>query len=313
MVLSQSGLVLTNNHVVSGSTGLTATVVGTGRKYTAQIVGTDAQDDVALLKLTGVSGLKTVQPGDSSKVTLGSQVVALGNAGGQGGPPAITSGSITALNRTITASDAGSGASETLHNMLQTNAQIAEGDSGGPLANAAGQVIGMNTAANTQSFGPQGSSEGFAIPINRALVIAHQMAAGRGSAKIIIGQPAFLGIQIASTTANKPSPATDPQQQLQQIQQAAEQHGGGVNSSQRCLPSRAQSPVPAAAAPVGSGALIAGAFCNAPAHSAGMLGGDVITAVNGQAVSSAAGLTRLMLSHYHPGDTVSVSWVDANG
>jgi S1-C subfamily serine protease len=131
-----------------------------------------------------VSGLKTVQVGDSSKVTLGSPVVALGNAGGAGGAPAVTSGSITALNRTITASDAGSGNSETLHNMLQTNAQIAEGDSGGPLANAAGQVIGMNTAANTQSFGPQGSSEGFAIPINHALAIAHQMAAGHGSAKI---------------------------------------------------------------------------------------------------------------------------------
>jgi S1-C subfamily serine protease len=139
------------------------------------------------------------------------------------------------------------------------------------------------------------------------------MAAGRGSAKITIGQPPFLGIQIASTAANGPSPATDPQQQLQQIEQAAQQHGGGVNSSQRCLPSRAQSPVPAAAAPVGSGALIAGAFCNSPAHSAGMLGGDVITAVNGRAVSSAAGLTRLMLAHYHPGDIVSVSWVGANG
>jgi S1-C subfamily serine protease len=163
MVLSQSGLVLTNNHVIDGSTGLTATVVSTGRRYTAEIVGTDAKDDIALLKLDGVSGLKTIRVGDSSKVTLGAPVVALGNAGGGGGSPAVTSGSITALNRTITASDAGSGASETLHNMLQTDAQIAEGDSGGPLANAAGQVIGMNTAANTQSFGSQGSSEGFAI------------------------------------------------------------------------------------------------------------------------------------------------------
>src|SRR5215831_8711239 len=102
MVLSSSGLVLTNNHVVDGSTGLTATVVTSGRKYQARIVGTDAADDVALLKLTGVSGLKTVQVGDSSKVTLHSQVVALGNAGGAGGPPTVTSGSITALNRTIT-------------------------------------------------------------------------------------------------------------------------------------------------------------------------------------------------------------------
>jgi S1-C subfamily serine protease len=312
MVLSQSGLVLTNNHVVSGSTGLTATVVGTGRKYTAQIVGTDPQDDVALLRLTGVSGLKTVQPGDSSKVTLGSPVVALGNAGGQGGAPAVTSGSITALNRTITASDAGSGNSETLHNMLQTNAQIAEGDSGGPLANAAGQVIGMNTAANTQSFGPQGSSEGFAIPINRALTIAHQMAAGHGSAKIHIGQPAFMGIAVASSSSSAASSDDSPQQQLQQLNQTAGRFGGGIDSNGRCLSSGGGNPVPGSIAPASTGTLIAGAFCNAPADDAGLTGGDVILAINGQAVGAPTSLTS-RLAQYRPGETVSVTWMDTSG
>ena len=244
MVLSSSGLVLTNNHVVDGSTGLTATVVNTGRKYRAQIVGTDAKDDVALLRLIGVSGLRTVQVGNSSKVTLGSPVVALGNAGGAGGTPTVTSGSITALNRTITASDAGSGDSETLHNMLQTNAQIAEGDSGGPLANAAGQVIGMNTAANTQSFGPQGSNEGFAIPINHALALAHQMAAGNGSASIRIGQPAFMGIAVASSSSSAASSDDSPQQQLRQLNGTARQFGGGINSNGRCLGNGAGNPVP---------------------------------------------------------------------
>jgi S1-C subfamily serine protease len=312
MVLSQSGLVLTNNHVVSGSTGLTATVVGTGRKYTAQIVGTDAQDDVALLKLTGVSGLRTVQPGDSSKVTLGSPVVALGNAGGQGGAPAVTSGSITALNRTITASDAGSGNSETLHNMLQTNAQIAEGDSGGPLANAAGQVIGMNTAANTQSFGPQGSSEGFAIPINRALTIAHQMAAGHGSAKIRIGQPAFMGIAVASSSSSAASSDDSPQQQLQQLNQTAGRFGGGIDSNGRCLSNGGGNPVPGSIAPASTGTLIAGAFCHAPADDAGLTGGDVILAINGQAVGAPTSLTS-RLAQYRPGETVSVTWMDTSG
>jgi S1-C subfamily serine protease len=312
MVLSQSGLVLTNNHVVSGSTGLAATVVSTGRKYTAQIVGTDAQDDVALLRLVGASGLKTVQVGDSSKVTLGAPVVALGNAGGQGGAPAVTSGSITALNRTITASDAGSGDSETLHNMLQTNAQIAEGDSGGPLANAAGQVIGMNTAANTRSLGPQGSREGFAIPINRALTIAHQMAAGHGSAKIRIGQPAFMGIAVASTSPSAASSADSPQQQLQQLNQTAGRLGGGIDSNGRCLRNGGGNPVPGSIAPASTGTLIAGAFCNAPADDAGLTGGDVILAINRQAVGAPASLTGL-LAHYHPGDTVSVTWMDTSG
>ncbi|HYA52650.1 MAG TPA: trypsin-like peptidase domain-containing protein, partial [Streptosporangiaceae bacterium] len=312
MVLSQSGLVLTNNHVIDGSTGLTATVVGTGRKYTAQIVGTDAKDDIALLKLVGVSGLKTVQVGDSSKVTVGAPVVALGNAGGAGGSPAVTSGSITALNRTITASDAGSGTSETLHNMLQTDAQIAEGDSGGPLANAAGQVIGMNTAANTRSFGPPGSNEGFAIRINHALAIANQMAAGHGSATIRIGQPAFMGIAVASASSSAASSNDSPQQQLQQLNQTAGQFGGGIDSNGRCLGNGAGNPVPGSIAPASTGTLIAGAFCNAPADAAGLTGGDVILAINSRAVGAPASLTNL-LARYRPGDRVSVTWMDTSG
>jgi S1-C subfamily serine protease len=312
MVLSSSGLVLTNNHVIDGSTGLKATVVTTGRKYTAQVVGYDPKDDIALLRLTGVSGLKTVQVGDSSKVTLGSPVVALGNAGGAGGAPTVTSGSITALNRTITASDAGSGDSETLHNMLQTNAQIAEGDSGGPLANAAGQVIGMNTAANTQSFGPQGSNEGFAIPINHALALAHQMAAGNGSATIHIGLPPFMGIAVASTSSSAASSDDSPQQQLHQLNQTAGQFGGGINSNGRCLGNGASNPVPASTAPASTGTLIAGAFCNAPAAAAGLTGGDVILAINGRAVGAPTSLTSA-LAKYHPGDRVSVTWMDTSG
>jgi S1-C subfamily serine protease len=312
MVLTSSGLVLTNNHVVDGSTGLTATVVTSGRKYRAQIVGTDPTDDVALLRLTGASGLTSVRVGDSSKVTLHSPVVALGNAGGAGGTPTVSSGSITALHRTITASDAGSGDSETLHNMLQTNAQIAEGDSGGPLANAAGQVIGMNTAANTQSFGPQGANEGFAIPINYALAIAHQMAAGRGSTKIRIGETAFMGIAVASTSSSAASSDDSPQQQLNRLNQTAGQFGGGINSNGRCLGNGAGNPVPRSIAPASTGTLIAGAFCNAPAAAAGLTGGDVILAINGQSVGAPTSLTGV-LAKYHPGDRISVTWMDTSG
>jgi S1-C subfamily serine protease len=315
MVLNSSGLVLTNNHVVDGSTGLTATVVTSGRRYAAQVVGTDATDDVALLRLVGVSGLNTIKPGNSDKVTLGTPVVALGNAGGTGGDPQVTSGSITALHRTITASDAGSRTSETLHNMLQSDARIAEGDSGGPLANAAGEVIGMNTAANTRTFGGPGSSQGFAIPINRALAIARQMAAGHGSATIHIGLPAFMGITVASTSSDGISSAASPRQQLQQLNQAAGQpggFGGGINSNGRCLANATRNPVPGHIAPASTGTLIAGAFCNAPADTAGMTGGDVILSVNGQAVGAPASLTDL-LTRYHPGDRVSVTWMDTSG
>ena len=239
-------------------------------------------------------------------------MVALGNAGGTGGAPTVTSGSITALNRTITASDAGSNTSETLHNMLQTNAPIAEGDSGGPLSNAAGQVIGIDTAANTQSFGGPGTSQGFAIPINRALAVARQMAAGHGSATIRLGQPAFMGIAVASTSPNGGGSADSPQQQLQQLQQTADRFGRGINSNGRCLPNGAGNPVPASIAPASTGTLIAGAFCNEPADAVGLTGGDVILAVNGQAVGPPASLTNV-LAKYHPADHVSITWMDTSG
>ena len=315
MVLSSTGLVLTNNHVVDQSTQLTATSVTTGRKYTAEVVGTDPTDDVALIRLVGASGLKTVQVGNSSKVILGTAVLAIGNAGGTGGSPTVAAGTITALDRTITASDAGSNNTETLHGMLQTNAPIAAGDSGGALANSAGQVIGMNTAANSQNIGGAGTSQGFAIPINTALTIAREIAAGKSSAKIQIGGPPFMGVAVAGSATNGSSTDTNPQEQLRQLQQAANQAGGGFgggSGQQGCLTNDATSPVPSRVAPVSSGALVGGVFCSTPASAAGIIGGDVITGVNGHTVPSPSSLTAV-LGKYHPGDTISLSWVDTGG
>jgi S1-C subfamily serine protease len=312
IVLSPGGLVLTNNHVVNGATRLTVTVISSGRQYRAQIVGTDASQDIALIRLVGASGLKTVQIGNSDRVVIGTQVVALGNAGGAGGAPTVTSGSITAVGRTITASDPGAATRETLHDMLQTNAPIAEGDSGGPLSNAAGQVIGMDTAANTQSLGGPGTSQGFAIPINRALAIARQMAAGHGSATIRIGWPAFMGVAVASSAGSGASATSTPQQQWQQLNSEATQTGGGINSNGSCLISDSGNPVPGRIAPASSGTLIAGVFCNAPAHQAGLGGGDVIQAIDGQTVTAPASLSRV-LTRFHPGQQVSVTWMDTGG
>jgi S1-C subfamily serine protease len=312
MVLSSDGLVLTNNHVIKGSTRVVVQPVSGGPQYQAQVVGTDNSQDVALLRLTGASGLKTVRVGDSNGVQLGDPVVALGNAGGNGGTPTVTNGTITALKRSITASDAGSGTSERLTGMFQTNAPIAEGDSGGALANAAGQVIAMNTAANSQNIGGNGTSQGFAIPINRAVSIAHLIDQGKGSATIQIGQPAFLGIAIASSANQQTSAATSPRQQWRQLQQIAQANFGGINSSGRCLQSGSANPVPNSIAPAKSGALIAGVFCNAPAANAGAQAGDVITAVGGHPVSSPASLRNVM-HQYHPGTTVSLTWVAVNG
>ena len=313
MVLSANGLVLTNNHVIKGATRVTAQLVTNGRKYNAEVVGTDNAQDIALLRLEGASGLQPVTTGDSNRVRLGDTVVALGNAGGTGGLPTVTSGTITNLKRTITASDAGSGTSEQLTNMFQTNAPIAEGDSGGALANASGQVIAMNTAANSQNIGGNGTAQGFSIPIDRALLIARMIASGHGTSTIQIGQPAFIGIAIASDPkSDAPSSSSNPRTQLGQLQQLARGGYSGINSSGKCLANETANPVPNSIAPAKSGALIAGVFCGAPAAAAGAAAGDVITAVNGHAVTSPASL-RILMRQYRPGTTVSLTWIALNG
>ena len=202
MVINADGLVLTNNHVIKGSTSITATVVATGKTYQAQVVGYDDSGDIALIQLQHASGLTVVPIGNSSAAKVGDAVVALGNAEGQGKITAAD-GHVTALNATITASDeAGSTSTETLHGTIQTNADIQPGDSGGPLASSAG-VIGMDTAGNAAGD-MRGPAAGFAIPINTALSVARQIAAGHASSAVTIGYPPFIGVFIGSGSSSDP-------------------------------------------------------------------------------------------------------------
>jgi S1-C subfamily serine protease len=286
MVISSTGLVLTNNHVINQATSVSATLVVSGKTYTAKVLGYDATDDVALLQLQGASGLKTVSIGDSGKVKVGQAVLALGNAGGRGGLPATAQGTVQGLNRTIQASDSNAGTQETLHGMIQTNAPIQEGDSGGPLVNSAAQVIGMDTAANTSGFAPDQSqaTAGFAIPVSHAISIANQIAAGHASTTVHIGLGVFLGVSVAS--------ADNPNGCLSN----GGFGGGGFGNTP----------------PVNSGALICQVYPGTPAQASGLTGGDVITSVNGQTVTSSDGLTSLMAGD-HPGDQLSVGYVDASG
>ena len=177
MVLTSDGEILTNNHVVEGASQIVVTVVTTGESYRASIVGTDPEDDVAVLKLTGASDLQTIPLGDSDTAQVGDQVAAIGNAGGVGGTPSIATGRVIALDQQITASDEDGSNAETLTDMIQVDANVVPGDSGGPLANTSGEVIGMNSAAaagagslgSTRFRGSSGGGEGYAIPINKAL------------------------------------------------------------------------------------------------------------------------------------------------
>src|SRR5262249_29419368 len=150
MVLTSTGEVLTNNHVINGATSIKATDVGNGRTYTAKVVGYDKAHDVAVLQLQNASGLQTVTLSSAGPQT-GQKVVALGNALGKAGTPSVASGRLTGLGQWIAASDEGAADAERLTGMIGHNAPIQPGDSGGPLVNTEGEVIGMNPAASASS------------------------------------------------------------------------------------------------------------------------------------------------------------------
>ena len=291
------GLVLTNNHVIDGATSVSVTPVASGKSYQAKILGYDQTDDVAVLKLQGAAGLKAVPIGDSSRVTVGTPVLALGNEAGQGGSPTIAPGVISSLNRTIEASDQSSGLTETLYGMLQTNANIRPGDSGGPLANAMGKVIGIDTAAGGSTV-----YSGYAIPINQALSIAAQITAGHSSSTIQIGLPAFLGALVPDSSSK------DPRHQASQEQRQT----GSVSSGGRGCLSGDATATPDKIAPARSGALVDGVICGTAAASAGIFAGDVITSVGGRAVTTPGSLTGL-IDRYRPGSRASVAWVSPDG
>lgn len=205
IIVSSDGLVLTNNHVIADSTAITTENEATGRQAGATVLGYDVANDVALLRISGASGLTAAPIGDASTVRVGDAVVGLGNAGGRGGAPSVAPGTVTALDRTITATDASGDDAETLNGMIQVDAGIQPGDSGGPLVNARGQVVGIDAAASDPRihFGFQGgnSSEGFAIPIQRALTIAHAISSGRGGGTIHVGSHrGLLGVEVRNDT-----------------------------------------------------------------------------------------------------------------
>ena len=313
MVISSSGLVLTNNHVIDGTNGLTATFFDNGHTYNAKWLGYDKTQDVAVIQLEGVTTkLPTVPLGNSAAVQAGTKVVAMGNAEGTGSITTVT-GRITAINQAITASDQGDKATaEHLTDMLQTNADIVPGDSGGPLSTTAGKVIGMDTAAQTATFGSTNKQPaGFAIPINRAVTIAHEIISGQQSSTVQIGATGFLGIQVASSASGLNSTATNPRTQKQQDVKSIESNGQQPTAAAGCVDTNTTE-VPVKVAPASSGALILGVLCNTPASADGMAPGDVITNVNGTTVTSPATLkTKLM--QIRPGKQVSVSWTAVNG
>ncbi|MEO9176003.1 MAG: trypsin-like peptidase domain-containing protein [Gaiellales bacterium] len=266
MVLTSSGEVLTNNHVIRGATTIRVVVPATSRTYTATVVGYDMTDDVAVLQVAGASNLKTVSTADSSTLATGSPVTALGNAGGTGRLASAT-GTITRLRQSIVVNDDQGGAIR-LSGLIGTNASVEPGDSGGPLLNSAGDVIGMDTAASTgPAFRSTTATVGYAIPISKALAIERQVVSGNATTRIHLGKTPFLGVQIASELGRGPSSA---------------------------------------------GAVVEGVVSGGPAASAGLASGDVITAIDGHAISSSRSITSVILAE-KLGATVTITYTHQFG
>jgi len=195
IVLTKTGEVITNNHVIRGATTISIVVPATKRTYAANVLGYDITDDVALLQLQGATNLATATRGDSATLKVGQTTRAVGNANG-GGKLVTTSGRLIGRNRTISVQD-DSGDVAQLKGLIETSARLVPGDSGGPLLDAAGRVIGID-AAGSPTFAFESSAPGFAIPINRALAIAKQVDAQRSSVTGHIGATAFIGLSVAA-------------------------------------------------------------------------------------------------------------------
>ena len=160
VIVTSDGYILTNKHVIDGASKVTV-ILDDGTTYEdVEVVTTDPLNDIAFLKIDGVSNLTAATLGDSKTISVGQQVIAIGNALGEY-QNTVTAGIVSGTGRSVTASDGTGYNTETLSDMIQTDAAINSGNSGGPLVNAAGEVIGINTATSTTA-----ENMGFAIPIS---------------------------------------------------------------------------------------------------------------------------------------------------
>jgi S1-C subfamily serine protease len=189
MIIESDGIVVTNHHVVADSTQVNVTIPATGNTYTADVLGYDTTDDVAILQLEGASGLTTVTT-DTDAVSTGQSITTVGNA--EGGNQLIASnGQITDTGVNITVTE-DTGGTANLTNLIQVDSTMVPGDSGGALLDSDGEVVGMNVAGSTNTR----AQEGYCIPITTVLGVAKDVLAGQASSTITLGNSAALGIEV---------------------------------------------------------------------------------------------------------------------
>ncbi|MDQ2826466.1 MAG: trypsin-like peptidase domain-containing protein, partial [Actinomycetota bacterium] len=244
VILSAAGEVLTNAHVVAGATSIKVNVGNEAQTRDATLIAADAANDIALIKITGASGLPTVALGNSGDLKVGDDVVAIGNALDLKGGFTVTRGIVSALNRSIDSQDGSQ-----LTGLIQTDAAINPGNSGGPLVNAGGQVVGINTAVSGQA-----QNIGFAIAIDGIKANLDKLRSGQSKAT---EARAYLGVSTLAVDGT-------------------------------------------------TGATVTDVSAGSPAAQAGLQAGDVITAIDGTAVTSPDTLSTAIGAH-KPGDRVTVT------
>lgn len=194
VIVSDSGYILTNKHVVDGATSISV-VLDDGTIYEdAKVAAVDPLNDIAFVKIEGATGLKVATLGDSKTISVGQQVIAIGNALGEY-QNTVTSGIVSGTGRSLTATDSTGSMSERLSDMIQTDAAINSGNSGGPLVNAAGEVIGINTATSSAA-----ENVGFAIPISSVKGMLSQLVEKGEAARAYVGT---YGIEITAEVAKE--------------------------------------------------------------------------------------------------------------
>jgi serine protease Do len=251
MVIDPTGLILTNRHVVEGASSISVTLAD-GREVDADLVGAIADNDVALVQARDVDDLETVTFGKSDDLRVGDPVVAIGNALGLGGTPSVTAGIVSALGREL---DAGNGVP--LSDLIQTDAAIYQGNSGGPLVNASGEVVGVNTAVALSQANGAAENLGFALPIDQLQPLIEELKKGGGD--VVAG--AFLGVR------TQPLDLVQPEV-LERL---------GIETD--------------------TGAFVTDIVPNSGAEAAGVQPGDVIVEIDGEEVDTPTDVGEMILDH----------------
>lgn len=273
VVLSASGEILTNNHVINQATTVEVVTKGNQKRYSAKVVGYDRNHDVAVLQIQRPGRLFPAAIGDSTRVRIGEPILGIGNAGGAGGKPIRAPGKVNDMGRSISTSDELTGSTEQLTGLIEVLADIRPGDSGGPLVNEAGQVIGINTAASVNYKTSVPSGTGYAIPINDAMQIVQVIRSGRSTDEVHVGPTGIIGIAVAG-------PSLGPD--------------GHISPNAK------------------PGATVTAVGYGSAGEAAGLQRGDTIVGVDGAPVDSPTRLTAITGRH-RPGDRMNVEWVTQAG